>query len=168
MKRPTRQGLLFYLAVIAASALIAGVLWSVVALRDRTSTAERTLGQQRQVIDALAHQVRALGATPVAVVPSPGQRGATGARGVQGFIGPVGPRGIPGPTGSPGPTGQTGPAGATGDRGAQGAPGETGPRGPQGDTGPEPESFSWTDKSGRTYTCRDSDSNGTYTCTSSK
>lgn len=165
-------------------AMLAGILVVVISLVGRVNDSERdkaqlhaSLNARQNAVDALAKQVQALCRTrspkcsPVVTAGTTGAPGATGAQGAQGprgFIGPVGLQGQPGATGSPGAQGATGPQGEIGATGEQGPTGETGARGPQGETGPAPESFSWTDKSGRTFTCRDSDGNGTYTCTSSK
>ncbi len=178
MRRPTRQGLLFSVAVVAGSVLLAGIIWSIFALFGRASSSDTRADLLTQLLDesnartnALARQVKSLGATPVATpvsVPLPGPPGAAGAQGPRGFIGPVGPNGAPGRSGAPGARGPAGPLGATGQAGQtgpQGPTGQTGPRGPQGPSGPPPESFTWDDNSGRTYTCSDPDGNGSYTCT---
>lgn len=105
--------------------------------------------------DALARQVQALGAKPIAGPPGsrgePGESivGPTGATGPPGSTGPIGPTGRPGPqgdtgkpgasaTGSPGTNGVQGPAGPSGPQGVSGVAGphgERGPTGPQGEQG---------------------------------
>lgn len=115
----------------------------------------------------------------------PGTPGEIGPRGPQGPMGPVGLKGDTGPIGPAGPQGDTGPQGPqgiegddgtsiTGDQGPAGPAGPAGTEGPAGDQGPQgepPSSWRWTDSFGVVYTCvRDegsSDSEPTYTCTSS-
>ncbi len=171
MRRPSWQAVRFWGLVVLTSGLVGGFSWSVWDVRNRADTFEQRttevqeqLGDANDAVTALAAQVIALGATPVATPGAP-LPGPAGVQGPQGFIGPVGPQGVPGVTGSPGAQGSPGTTGRTGATGAQGPQGETGPRGPEG---PAAESFSWTDKSGRTYTCRDPENDGTYTCTSTK
>jgi hypothetical protein len=88
--------------------------------------------------DALARQVQALGAKPVA--GPPGSRGEPGETiiGPRGYAGPSGPPGPVGPSGGPGPKGDKGNTGstATGSPGANGVDGQPGPAGPQGQAGP--------------------------------
>lgn len=123
--------------------------------------------------------------SPVVVVGRDGidgQDGSAGPAGPQGPPGPVGPPGpagrdgSPGPAGAPGgvgstgPTGPPGPAGEqgpTGEAGSPGDPGEPGPSGaagPSGPPGPGPSSFTFTDQTGRQFTCTDPDRDGAYTC----
>lgn len=88
--------------------------------------------------DALAQQVRELGAKPVA--GPPGSRGEPGrsVTGPEGPSGPPGPRGKPGKDGKDGRNGKNGASGATvtGSPGVNGQPGPAGPPGPQGVPGP--------------------------------
>ncbi|MEJ1195087.1 hypothetical protein [Pseudarthrobacter sp. CCNWLW207] len=113
----------------------------------------------------------------------PGEDGADGATGPPGTAGAAGAGGPPGPEGVPGPTGAAGLPGATGASGADGQPGppgpqgEPGPAGPAGPagadgapgadgaTGPAPESFTFTDATGTSYTCTPNPpGSATYTC----
>lgn len=78
-------------------------------------------------------------------------------------VGPMGLQGVAGPTGSPGTNGTDG---ANGTDGTNGADGATGAQGPTGATGPPPQSWTWTDELGVTYTCTLTDpSTDAYTCT---
>jgi hypothetical protein len=95
--------------------------------------------------DALAEQLRGLGATPI-VGPSgsPGEPGvgATGPAGEKGDPGLPAPTLTPSPgpsgaSGTPGRTGASGAPGAAGPSGLPGAVGPTGPVGPVGPTGPQ-------------------------------
>lgn len=117
----------------------------------------------------------------------PGPRGPAGADGADSTV--PGPGGPPGPQGETGPGGPSGPPGATGAQGPAGAdstvPGPPGPQGPQGATGPmgppgpagadgtdgangtSPSSFTFTDRTGTTYTCTPNPpGSSTYTCAS--
>lgn len=117
---------------------------------------------------------------------SPGAPGTPGADG-QAFIGPpgiAGDEGSPGADGAAGDDGEPGQDGAdstvpgpSGADGADGAPGEDGADstvpGPQGEQGPPgepgadgrpPESFVFTDSTGREHTCRDEDGDGRFEC----
>ena len=100
-----------------------------------------TAGQLRDVgnhtadqAQALAAQVRALGATPVVSPPVAGPSGPTGAQGLPGASGDVGPAGSAGPPGPSGPPGGSGPSGPPGAPGT-GEPGPAGPQGPEGAQG---------------------------------
>lgn len=100
-----------------------------------------------------------------------GADGLPGAPGADGLPGPAGPGGPPGPPGEPGPAGPMGPIGPAGPAGADGAdstvPGPAGPAGPAGATGPAPSSFTFTDRTGATYTCTPNPPGSTtYTCQS--
>lgn len=97
-----------------------------------------------------------------------GDTGATGADGIpgadgdDGAAGMTGPRGVKGETGGVGPPG---PAGAKGDTGATGAVGPAGADGANGLPGSSPESFTFTDATGATYSCTpDPPGSLTYTC----
>lgn len=117
----------------------------------------------------------------------PGPRGPAGADGADSTV--PGPGGPPGPQGETGPGGPSGPPGATGAQGPAGddsnVPGPPGPQGPQGATGPmgppgpagadgtdgangtSPSSFTFTDRTGTTYTCTPNPpGSSTYTCAS--
>lgn len=117
----------------------------------------------------------------------PGPRGPAGADGADSTVpGPGGPPGPQGETGPGGPSGATGATGAQGPAGADStAPGPPGPQGPQGATGPmgppgpagadgtdgangtSPSSFTFTDRTGTTYTCTPNPpGSSTYTCAS--
>lgn len=109
-----------------------------------------------------------------------GAPGPAGADGADGATGPAGADGLNGVDGAPGAMGPAGPAGAdstvpgppgpAGEPGTDGAPGPTGPAGPQGPagaTGPAPSSFTFTDRTGATYTCTPNPPGSTtYTCQS--
>lgn len=118
----------------------------------------------------------------------PGPQGPPGASGKDSTV--AGPAGPPGPGGPPGPQGATGLTGATGAQGLSGAdstvPGPAGPQGVQGPAGPAgadgapgapgadgvdgqpPSSFTFTDKTGTTYTCvPNPPGSSTYTCDAS-
>lgn len=113
---------------------------------------------------------------------TPGKDGAPGASGPVGPPGPIGPGGPAGGSGTDGADGMSGvdglngSPGATGTDGADGAPGpqgEPGPMGPQGPAGANgssgnaPSSFTFTDKTGATYTCTPNPpGSSTYTCAS--
>lgn len=130
---------------------------------------------------------------PTEAIPGPkgdpGKDGANGkdsiVPGPQGSQGPAGQDGkdstVPGPAGSAGPPGPEGATGDTGATGAQGKPGADstvpGPAGPQGAAGPagpagangtdgqSPSSFTFTDRTGTTYTCvPNPPGSSTYTC----
>lgn len=116
---------------------------------------------------------------------TPGKDGAPGSSGPAGPVGPPGPIGPGGPDGGSGAdgmsgtdglnglTGTPGSAGADGAPGPQGEPGAMGPAGPQGPAGADgssgksPSSFTFTDKTGATYTCTPNPpGSSTYTCAS--
>lgn len=102
-------------------------------------------------------------------VGATGATGAPGEDGAQGPAGPPGPAGAPGADstvpGPPGPQGEPGPAGPTGPAGADST--VPGPAGPQGPAGPAPSSFTFTDRTGATYTCSPNPPGSTtYTCQS--
>lgn len=169
MRRPTRAGVLVAGSVVGLACLLALIVVSITSLSDRVNVAQDAYQRSQDDVASLADQVRKLGATPV-VTPAPGlqgPQGEQGERGPRGFIGPVGPVGSPG---AQGPRGLTGPQGVAGPAGTDGQDGATGPQGPQGEPGPPgspgsaPESFSWSDEAGRTYTCRDGDGDGQYVC----
>lgn len=100
---------------------------------------------------------------------SPGTTGATGKTGSTGAAGSDGATGIDGTDGANGAMGPPGPAGAKGDTGATGltgAAGAPGINGADGADGAGPESFTFTDATGATYTCTpDPPGSLTYTCT---
>ncbi|HEX9226740.1 MAG TPA: hypothetical protein VF885_08785 [Arthrobacter sp.] len=115
----------------------------------------------------------------------PGKDGMDGARGPVGVAGPAGAPGVagadstvPGPAGKdgasstvPGPQGLTGPPGADstvpGPAGPQGEMGPAGPAGAPGKDGASPSSFTFTDRTGTTYTCTPNPpGSSTYTCSS--
>ena len=179
MRRPSKQSLLIWTAVLVLSLILGLVYASVLELMDRARDSEAEghalrsdLSQSQAAVDALAEQVKSLGATPVASPTMPAQPLV----GPSGGMGPRGPRGlpgrtVPGPAGSPGATGATGERGERGDRGDTGEQGPAGadstvpgPAGPSGSPGPAPTSFTWTDKTGSTYECTDPDQDGRYTC----
>jgi len=90
-----------------------------------------------------------------------GEPGPTGPPGAAGEPGAPGPAGPPGADGPPGPEGQPGPAGADST-----VPGPQGPAGADGAPGKPPASFTFTDKTGTTYTCAPNPpGSNTYTCT---
>ncbi|WP_284704942.1 hypothetical protein [Nocardioides bruguierae] len=95
---------------------------------------------------------------------SDGKRGRTGATGETGPAGATGVAGADGTDGKAGATGATGPQGPAGPKGDTGA---TGPRGEAGAAGPAgyPETFTFTDRTGATYTCTDPDEDRAYDCT---
>ena len=128
---------------------------------------------------------------PTEAIPGPkGDPGAPGRDGADSTV--PGPRGepgkdstVPGPTGPPGadstvpgPPGERGadgtdstvpgPAGPTGPAGPPGADSTVpGPPGPAGPAGPAPSSFTFTDRTGTTYTCTPNPpGSSTYTCAS--
>jgi hypothetical protein len=110
----------------------------------------------------------------------PGMDGKDGKPGPVGPIGPVGPNGLDatGPTGATGTTGAAGPAGkdgaastVPGPAGPAGAPGPAGTDGTDGQDGKDgtdgksPTSFTFTDKTGTTYTCTPNPpGSSTFTC----
>lgn len=101
-----------------------------------------------------------------------GPTGATGKAGADGSTGPLGIPGINGTAGLDGATGPVGPPGPPGAKGDTGATGLTGPAGVPGTNGVDgadgagPESFTFTDATGATYTCTpDPPGSLTYTCT---
>jgi collagen triple helix repeat protein len=120
------------LVVVGAFALGAVLAWIMLTVSGLTHDlrAETARG------DALAQQVRGLGATPIV-----GPSGSPGEPGV-GETGPVGEKGERGDPGLPAPTltpapGASGAPGRTGASGAPGAVGPTGPVGPVGPAGPQ-------------------------------
>ncbi len=119
------------LVVMGAFALGAVLAWIMLTVSGLTHDlrAETARG------DALAQQVRGLGATPI-VGPSgsPGEPGV-GATGPAGEKGERGDPGLPAPTLTPAP-GASGASGAPGRTGASGPPGAVGPTGPVGPVGP--------------------------------
>lgn len=101
------------------------------------------------------------GPGPAGADGAAGPAGADGLNGAPGAVGPAGADGVPGP---PGPAG---PAGEPGADGAPGPIGPVGPAGPAGATGPAPSSFTFTDRTGQTYTCTPNPPGSTtYTCQS--
>lgn len=97
----------------------------------------------------------------------PGPGGPGGPAGANGLDGAAGLNGLPGADGANGFNGEPGPAGPQGE---PGAPGPTGPQGPAGENGADgqtPASFTFTDKTGSTYTCTPNPpGSSTYTCES--
>ena len=143
----------------------------------------------------LCEKANQIAAAPTELVPGPpGPRGSDGNDGGPGPQGPpgangkdstvAGPPGATGPGGPPGPQGANGLTGATGAQGLPGAdstvPGPAGPQGPAGPAGADgapgapgangadgkaPSSFTFTDKTGTTYTCTPNPpGSSTYTC----
>lgn len=97
---------------------------------------------------------------PVGPVGPPGPQGEQGVMGASGVQGPQGMAGldssVPGPQG---PQGVAGPAGPPGANGVDGTDGE------DGTDGQTPTSFTFTDKTGTTYTCTPNPpGSSTYTC----
>ena len=146
--------------------------------QDRTiATLEIQSDANAQDAQALADQVKQLGATPVVEPSQPGERGPRGEQGPPGRDGAPGPQGPAGPQGADGAPGMLGPAGPAGEQGPEGAQGEPGPAGVDGQDGAAgadgqpPASWTWTDVAGRTQSCtRDAgspDSAPTYTCSAS-
>ena len=131
------------LVVVGALALGAVLAWIVLTVSGLT----HDLRVEAARGDALAEQVRGLGATPI-VGPSgsPGEPGV-GATGPAGEKGERGDPGSPGPTltpspgasGAPGRAGASGAPGVAGPSGLPGAPGVTGPVGPAGPQGVQGE-----------------------------
>lgn len=122
--------------VVVGLAALAWVLWAQATTADRLRDAGNTTADQAQ---ALAAQVRALGAVPVVQPAVSGPAGPTGAQGPPGVPG-TGVPGAPGREGPPGPAGApgsavTGPAGPPGAVGPSGAPGEPGKDGADGQPG---------------------------------
>lgn len=144
----------------------------------------------------LCSKAQAVAESPAELVPGPpGPKGADGKDGEPGPPGPQGPQGVaglagasgaPGASGADGLNGAAGADGLNGAPGADGAPGPAGPPGPQGEpgpigpagpagpagadgaTGPSPASFTFTDKTGTTYTCvPNPPGSATYTCEAS-
>ena len=121
-------------------------------------------------------------AEQVASEPGEPMAGPQGVQGLQGLPGKPGVDStVPGPPGPEGPPGVDGVNGADstipGPPGLTGAPGADsavpGPAGPPGETGPAgakgaaPASFTFTDKTGSTYTCTPNPpGSSTYTCAS--
>ena len=111
---------------------------------------------------------------PMGPTGEQGPKGDTGATGPAGVTGPEGPQGVQGATGLTGATGVTGAQGPTGaDSTVPGPQGDTGPQGPSGPAGANgtdgssPSSFTFTDKTGTTYTCTPNPpGSSTYTCAS--
>lgn len=104
-----------------------------------------------------------------------GDKGDTGTSGAAGSAGATGANGldstVPGPPGPVGPQGESGAAGATGatgPQGEQGPAGNDGANGQDGAAGQPPSSFTFTDKTGTTYTCAPNPpGSSTYTCEAS-
>lgn len=156
-----RRGVFTAGLVLAGSALIAWIIATVLVVRsdltdeqNRADALNTNLDRSQDAVDALAQQVKGLGATPVAtpsLVPVPGPAGPAGLSitGPRGLTGPAGAPGkdstIPGPAGSPGARGADstvpGPAGSPGAKGDPGAdstvPGPAGSPGAQGNPGPD-------------------------------
>jgi hypothetical protein len=136
----------------------------------------------------LCAKAEAVQAHPTEAIPGP--KGDAGHDGADGAPGPPGAQGEPGKDGSPGPAGPRGPAGVDGAPstipgppgpqgppgadsivpGPAGPPGEPGPAGPPGEpgmNGAPPSSFTFTDRTGTTYTCTPNPpGSSTYTCSS--
>jgi hypothetical protein len=141
----------------------------------------------------LCDKAEQVAASPAELVPGPpGPKGVDGQDGRPGIDGKDGAPGkdsmVPGPAGRdgtngadstvPGPAGQDGadstvpgPAGRDGIDGAPGVSGPQGPQGVQGEPGTDgapgaaPASFTFTDKTGTTYTCvPNPPGSATYTC----
>jgi hypothetical protein len=97
-----------------------------------------------------------------------GNIGAAGTAGASGTNGAAGTDGEPGQAGVQGEPGVPGPMGPQGLQGLQGAQGEAGPQGEPGTDGADgqtPSSFTFTDKTGTTYTCTPNPpGSSTYTC----
>lgn len=121
------------------------------------------------------------GAQGIQGIPGPlGPQGPKGDAGLAGVIGSMGGQGAPGPKGEqgltgltgatgakgdPGPKGDTGAQGPAGPVGASGQPGPQGPAGANGTNGSGPSSFTFTDRTGMTYTCvPNPPGSSTYTC----
>ncbi|MEU5016275.1 collagen-like protein [Streptomyces angustmyceticus] len=122
--------------------LVAVLAWIVITIQTLSASLHQALADR----DALAKQVRHLGAVPVAGprghpgkngTSAPGQKGDKGDRGGPGakstVPGPRGPAGSPGPSGSPGADGKDGQPGQPGADST--VPGPTGPAGPSGRDG---------------------------------
>lgn len=114
---------------------------------------------------------------PLGPMGPQGPKGDTGLAGIIGAMGEAGTAGPPGPQGETGLTGLTGAQGPPGPAGETGAAGEQGPAGPPGPAGPAgpagadgkdgaaPTSFTFTDRTGTTYTCvPNPPGSSTYTC----
>lgn len=139
----------------------------------------------------LCAKAEAVQSHPTEAIPGP--KGDAGHDGAVGAAGPAGAQGEPGEDGPPGPAGPHGPAGVDGapstipgPPGPQGPPGSDstvpGPAGPPGEPGPAgpagpagepgmngapPSSFTFTDRTGTTYTCTPNPpGSSTYTCSS--
>jgi hypothetical protein len=139
----------------------------------------------------LCEKANQIAAAPADLVPGPpgpkgadgknGETGPPGAQGPKGDTGSTGTQGTAGPAGSAGSNGVNGPPGPQGEPGPQGpagadstVPGQAGPQGPQGPAGADgsdgtdgksPTSFTFTDKTGTTYTCvPNPPGSSTYTC----
>lgn len=114
---------------VGVVALVAVLGWIIITLQTLSSSLHTAVADR----DALAAQVRHLGATPVA-----GPRGAAGqdATGVPGEAGEQGLPGEPGQAGTPGSPGASGPPGASGQPGADSTvPGPAGASGAAGTAG---------------------------------
>jgi hypothetical protein len=181
-----------YLLVAGLLALVVATLIDLTGEVQGTRQEAVERGQQRDDlaadVEALRQQLLELGQAPVVEPPTDpvvveGERGERGPAG-ESIVGPPGPRGepgqsIPGPQGPagrdstvPGPPGAdstvAGPRGERGEPGAAGEPGEDsttpGPQGERGEQGPPPESFRFTDSTGREFECRDPDGDGSFDC----
>jgi hypothetical protein len=148
MRRPPRVMAPALLIAVLATVLLGALYAQTQQLGHRVAESDRKLAQSDRERQALADQVRSLGAEPV-VTPgpsgqpgTPGQPGGPGATGPPGVIGPAGPPGPSGAPGEDGQPGQPGDPGTPGSAGPAGPPGEQGPRGeqgPQGEPGPRGE-----------------------------
>lgn len=146
-------------------------------LADGQAKQQTVISRLSTGLDTTRQQLQQHGVTPSAppaqsiVHGTPGAPGETGAQGIPGPIstvpGPSGPPGapgadstVPGPAGSPGADSTVpGPAGSPGAVGAQGDPGPAGPAGKDGTDGKDgapgapPAGWTYTDPSGRSYSC---------------
>lgn len=136
-RRWRRGDLLAVLGALALGVVLAVILLSIQNLRSDLQIAN-------EARDALATQVKGLGATPVA--GEPGSRGEVGPSGPPGPPGKDAPSAAPGATGPPGKSGESGkpgadstapgPSGAAGRNGSDSTvPGPTGPAGAAGQDG---------------------------------
>lgn len=186
----------FFACVLAITIGVGGLLfnqWAATTDKNTAQANSQTLAQDIQTICEtqgklviadrdLCAKAESVQQKPTEAIPGPkgdpgnagkdglsGPAGAQGTPGRDGVTGPAGAQGIPGTNGAdstvPGPPGPTGPKGEPGKDST--APGPAGPKGDTGTSGTPPSSFTFTDKTGTTYTCTPNPpGSSTYTCTS--
>lgn len=183
-----------WMFLVLAIVIIVGLGWTVynqlsaTADKNTAQANSQTLAQDIQTVCAtqgkllvddrdLCAKAEQVQQNPTEAIPGPkGDPGTAGKDGMDGAAGKDST--VPGPAGAdgkdsttPGPQGPAGPPGADsivpGPAGPQGPQGPRGPAGADGADGASPSSFTFTDRTGATYTCTPNPpGSSTYTCAS--